>query len=173
VNLLRTIEDVLGTDHLDVYTATQRPMAAAFDLDQREWNYSAKPSALLKDTQLPIPQSAFASYKKIPKPTHDAAFWAEVTKGFDFSVEDHLGNPDRFNRIVWQGLRGDVPYPAQRNGADLRQNRKQLLRAAGLVNLVDPENRNRKLPAHKLLKGGFLRVPLGGICYENFTLFKF
>jgi hypothetical protein len=111
--------------------ATQRPMTAAFDLDERDWSYSAKPSALLKNTQLPIPPSAFASYKKIPKSTHDAAYWAEVTKGFDFSVEDHLGDPDKFNRIVWQGLKGNVPYPAERNSADLRKNRRQLLRAAG------------------------------------------
>jgi hypothetical protein len=42
--MVRTIEDVLGLDHLNVYTATQPPMAAAFDLDQREWSYKAKPS---------------------------------------------------------------------------------------------------------------------------------
>ena len=139
VNILRTIEDVLGTDHLDVYTATQRSMAAAFDLDQRAWTYRAQPSALLKNTQLPIPPSAFASYKRIPKPTHDAAYWTEATKSFDFSVEDHLGDPDKFNRIVWQGLKGNIPYPTERNGADLRKNRKQLLRAAGLVNLSNSE----------------------------------
>jgi hypothetical protein len=110
-------------------------MTAAFDLDRREWSYSAKPSALLKNTQLPIPQSAFASYKMIPKPTHDAAYWAEATKGFDFSVEDHLGDPDKFNRIIWQGLKGNVPYPTERNGADPRKNRSQLLQAAGLVHL--------------------------------------
>lgn len=142
VNMLRTIEDILGTDHLDMYTATQGPMSAAFDLNQKKWSYSATPSAFLKNTQLPIPPSAYASYKKIPKPTHDAAYWAAVTKGFDFSVEDHL-DPDKFNRIVWQGLKGNIPYPTERNGADLRKNRRQLLQAAGLINLSNSENRNR------------------------------
>ena len=52
---------------------------------------------------------------------------ADKTKGFDFSVEDHLGDVDKFNRIVWQGLKGSLPYPEQRTGADLRQNRQQLL----------------------------------------------
>ncbi|MGA8657817.1 MAG: hypothetical protein WB586_16860 [Chthoniobacterales bacterium] len=144
VNMVRTIEDVLGLDHLNVYTATQRPMAAAFDLDQREWSYKAKPSALLADpnTQLPIPQSSFASYKSIPKPTHDAAYWAEATKEFDFSVEDHLGDPAKFNRIVWQGLKGDLPYPSQRTGADLRKDRNRLLRklASGYLTDTSPGN---------------------------------
>jgi len=146
VNMVRTIEDVLGLDHLDVYTATERPMTAAFDLDQREWSYTAKPSALLANTQLPIPKASFASYKRIPKPTHDAAYWAAKTKEFDFSVEDHLGDTDKFNRIVWEGLKGNVPYPAERSGADLRKNRKRLLKAAGVAggsaSLTPVENQN-------------------------------
>jgi YVTN family beta-propeller protein len=136
VNMIRTIEDVLGLDHLNVYTATQRPMTAAFDLDQREWSYKAKPSALLANTQLPIPLSSFASYKSIPKPTHDAAYWAEVTKEFDFAVEDHLGDPAKFNRIVWRGLKGDVPYPSQRTGVDLRRNRNRLLHKLASADLT-------------------------------------
>ena len=146
VNMVRTIEDILGLDHLDVYTATERPMTAAFDLDQREWSYTAKPSALLANTQLPIPKTIFAGYKRIPKPTHDAAYWAEKTKEFDFSVEDHLGDTDKFNRIVWEGLKGNLPYPAERSGADLRKNRQRLLEAAGVVDgsagLTPIENQN-------------------------------
>jgi hypothetical protein len=42
------------------------------------------------------------------------------------------GNPnkmivEKFNRIVWEGLKGSAPYPTQRSGIDLRQNRQQLL----------------------------------------------
>jgi hypothetical protein len=44
---------------------------------------------------------------------------------------------------VRQGLKGNVPYPTERNGADLRKNRSQLLQAADLVNLSNSENRNR------------------------------
>ena len=36
-------------------------------------------------------------------------------------------NVPKFNRIVWEGLKGSVPYPSQRNGVDLRQNRKGLI----------------------------------------------
>jgi hypothetical protein len=104
VNLLRTIEDILGTDHLNIHTATAAPMAALFDLSQKNWDFKAIASDYLKNTQLPVPNGAYAS-KSVPRPTHDAAYWAAKTKAFDFSVEDHLGNVEKFNRIVWQGLK--------------------------------------------------------------------
>ena len=126
VNLIRTIEDILGTDHLNIHTATAAPMTDLFDLGQKGWTFKAIASDYLKTTQLPIPISAYGS-TSAPKSTHNAAYWADKTKGFDFSVEDHLGDVDKFNRIVWQGLKGSLPYPEQRTGADLRQNRQQLL----------------------------------------------
>jgi hypothetical protein len=33
-----------------------------------------------------------------------------------------------FNRILWQGIMGNVPYPTVRSGLDLRKNRAQLLK---------------------------------------------
>jgi hypothetical protein len=84
------------------------------------------------NTQLPIPKSSFAEYKHIPRPTHNGAYWADKTKSFNFNVEDQLGDPQKFNRIVWRGLKGNVPYPDERNGADLSKNRVQLLKKAGI-----------------------------------------
>jgi hypothetical protein len=104
-------------------------MTALFDLSQKNWTFKAIASDYLKNTQLPIPNGAYAS-KSVPRPTHDAAYWADKTKEFDFSVEDHLGNIEKFNRIVWQGLKGAAPYPVRRTGFDLRQNRTQLLQHA-------------------------------------------
>jgi len=89
VNMLTTIEDILGLDHLNINTATQRPMTEVFDLSQREWTYTATASDFLKSTQLPIPANAFASTDKTPKPLHDSVYWAEKTAEFDFSVEDN------------------------------------------------------------------------------------
>jgi DNA-binding beta-propeller fold protein YncE len=128
VNMLRTIEDILGLDHLNINTATQRPMTEVFDLSQREWTYTATASDFLKPTQLPIPPSAFASADRVLKPLHDSVYWAGKTAEFDFSVEDNLKDPDKFNRITWEGVMGDLPYPSERNGADLRKNRAELLR---------------------------------------------
>ncbi|HLW74785.1 MAG TPA: phosphoesterase [Gammaproteobacteria bacterium] len=117
VNLLRTIEDVLGIDHLSVFDANARPMADVFDLKQRDWSYTAAPSALLANTQLPIPGLPKHG-ADAPKPTHPAAWWAQMTKGMDFSREDRV-DAVGFNRIVWQGLMA-APYPTERSGADLR-----------------------------------------------------
>jgi DNA-binding beta-propeller fold protein YncE len=112
VNLLRTIEDVLGLQHLNLYTATQRPMTEVFDLGKREWTFSAAPARLLYYTRLPLPGREQAQ-TWIPRPTHDCAYWAAKTAGFDFSQEDNLGDPDKFNRIIWAGLKGNVPYPSE------------------------------------------------------------
>jgi DNA-binding beta-propeller fold protein YncE len=106
VNVLRTIEDILGTEHLNIHTATARPMAEVFDLKQGAWKFKAEPSSYLKDTGLPLADKTGALH-----PTHDAAYWAAATAQFDFSKEDNLGDPDAFNRIIWKGLKGDVPYP--------------------------------------------------------------
>jgi len=53
-------------------------------------------------------------------PTHDAAWWAEKTKGMDFSEEDKV-NPEVFNRIIWEGLKGGTPYPTIRSGVEIRR----------------------------------------------------
>jgi DNA-binding beta-propeller fold protein YncE len=132
VNLLRTIEDIFGTEHLNIHTATQPPMAELFDLARKNWTFKAVASGYLMNTQLPIPASAYGA-NKLRRPTHDASYWADKTKEFDFSVEDHIGNVDKFNRIVWQGLKGSLPYPERRDGADLRRNRKPLLLRATLA----------------------------------------
>ena len=62
----------------------------------------------------------------MPKPTHDAKYWARATKGMDFIDADRL-DPEDFNRILWKGMMGKKPYPAAPTGLDLRQNREELL----------------------------------------------
>jgi hypothetical protein len=126
VNLLRTIEDVLGMDHLSIFDANERPMTAVFDLKQVDWSFQASLSALLANTQLPIP--GLPSPGSTTAPTHPAAYWAEMTQGMDFSSEDKV-DAVGFNRIVWQGLM-TAPYPEERSGADLRSGRDKLLEAA-------------------------------------------
>jgi len=94
VNLLRTIEDVLGIGHLGVFDAYQRPMSDVFDMSQASWSYSATPSALLSGTTLPIATAMLDRHLLPPtlmRPTHSGAWWASAMKGFDFSVADHLG----------------------------------------------------------------------------------
>ena len=121
VNMVRTMEDVMGLDHLNLNTATERPMTDIFDLNQKEWTFDAKPSELLRKTKLPITQFAKQSAGPISTPAHDNTYWAKQTVGFDFSREDRIDS-DRFNRIVWNGLM-NTEYPDTRSGQNLREGR--------------------------------------------------
>lgn len=127
VNMVRTIEDVLELEHLNLNTATERPMTDVFDLNQKEWTFDAAPSAILANTKLPIPASAFAPTRASAglKPSHEAAYWAKRTAGFDFSGEDRV-NAEKFNRIVWEGVMATA-YPTERSHADFRSGREKIL----------------------------------------------
>ena len=131
VNMLRTIEDLLDIDHIDVLTASSQPMTAVFDLNNREWNFEATPSDYLYNTTLPLPPR-FGQNKPIPRSTHPASYWAAVTKGMDFRGEDRV-DADKFNRIVWTGLHGNKPYPTVRSGLDLREHRALILKKENLA----------------------------------------
>src|SRR6185295_16928813 len=53
VNALRTIEDILSTQHMNLNTAFQRPMTDVFDIHSSgKWNFVAEASTVLKVTQL-------------------------------------------------------------------------------------------------------------------------
>jgi YVTN family beta-propeller protein len=115
VNALRTMEDVLGTQHIDLNTAYARPMADLFDTkSDGSWTYTAVASTILKSTNVGNVASGtdgnqFAQGEDI-HPLHDATYWANATKDFDFSKEDRIP-PDLFNRVQWKGVMGDKPYP--------------------------------------------------------------
>jgi hypothetical protein len=103
-------------------------MTDAFDTTQANWTFSAFPALVLLNTQLPLLDKGMKIDRgAIPKPTHDADWWEAKTKGFDFTQEDRV-DADKFNRVIWEGLMGERPYPTVRSGADLRQNREQLLK---------------------------------------------
>ena len=115
VNALRTIEDILGTQHMNLNTAFQRPMADVFDVHSNGlWSFNAvAPTALaatgiLGTINVPGLQLAMGP---IVKPKHEAAYWDRVTAGFDFSDADRVP-PDKFNRVLWKGMMGDKAYPA-------------------------------------------------------------
>jgi YVTN family beta-propeller protein len=111
VNMLRTIEDILGLDHLNLHDGGVHPMADVFDLRQHDWTFSAQPSDILRtSTTLPLPPKPAGAVILPLHPKHDAAWWAARTKGFDFSAEDRI-DAEAFNRVLWTGLKGDKPYP--------------------------------------------------------------
>lgn len=117
VNALRTIEDILGTQHINLNTAFQRPMADVFDISASgSFSYAAVASTVLRTTTLATAQNdsaiRFAEGPTI-KPKHNAAYWERVTAGFDFSEADQVPAA-KFNRLLWTGLMGRKPYPALR-----------------------------------------------------------
>ncbi|MGZ4873181.1 MAG: bifunctional YncE family protein/alkaline phosphatase family protein [Candidatus Angelobacter sp.] len=130
VTLLRTMEEVLGIKPLGLNDALQPPMAEVFSTQQVAWTHKARVPSILRSTKLPLP--AATAEDKAPAaslvPGHDAAYWADKTKEFDFSAEDKLDSQS-FNMVLWTGLKGEAqPYPSEREGRDLSKHRGGLLR---------------------------------------------
>jgi YVTN family beta-propeller protein len=125
VSMLRTITDVLGIDHLSVFDANQAPMTDVFDTTQVTWSYSASASTLLKPTALPLPSGL--TFASATKPTHNARYWADRTRRFDFSEEDKV-DALAYNKVLWAGLMGGKRYPANRRSNDQAVDRQQRLK---------------------------------------------
>src|SRR5262249_9898205 len=123
-NVLRTIEDILGTQHLNLNSAFQGPMTDVFDMgSSSRWSFTAEASTILQKTNLAAEVGTLGlKYVRGPviKPKHDANYEAKVTAKFDFSDADRVP-PDQFNRVIWKGLMGRKPYPAM---AGLQTNRR-------------------------------------------------
>lgn len=118
VSMLRTMEDVLGIDHLNLNDAYLGPMTDVFDLNQSQWDYRAKPSAYLDSTSAArLMPSDFAGLKPL-LPSHTAAYWEAQTAGFDWTAEDRAPT-DLFNQITWSGMTNGSPYPTARSGLNL------------------------------------------------------
>ncbi|HXW77695.1 MAG TPA: alkaline phosphatase family protein, partial [Candidatus Eremiobacteraceae bacterium] len=128
--ILRTIEDILGMNHLTINDANAPTMAAAFQTTPDMTPYTAIiPGVLCEPPVAPdlVPACSDPSVKrtKAVRDLHDGAWWARMTQGMNFRVPD-ANNDMRFNHILWLGLRG-TPYPDSRNGVDYSNNRAALL----------------------------------------------
>lgn len=142
VNMLRTIVDVLGTEPMGLQVALAEPMSEVFSKSSGAWDYSAIVPDILRSTDLPLspatavqPASAPASSAQAAtapaqiRPasiSRSAEYWAAKTADQDFKRADNL-DAAKFNRVLWEGLKGDVPYPTVRHGRDLSRDRAKLL----------------------------------------------
>jgi len=115
LSFLRTMEEVLGLAPMNLNDSLAQPMSDVFDAaalasgQPRPWTFTAVPSAYLYNSQLPLPPRPVGMV--VPKPKHNAKYWARATKGMDFTDADRV-DPDDFNRVLWKGLMGKQPYPA-------------------------------------------------------------
>ena len=121
VSVVKTIEEVLGIQPASLNDALAAPMSDIFDPSQEQWTYEAIVPKVLRSTRIPLPPDAHAG---IEYPTHSAAYWMNAFAGQDFSGPDRV-DPVSFNRALWRGLKGDVPYPAVRTKEDLRGKESQ------------------------------------------------
>lgn len=74
-SVLRTIEDIFGTQHLNLNTYYTRPMADVFDINSSgAWTFNAIASTLLKSTSILPADLSQVRFAKGPvlKPTHSA-----------------------------------------------------------------------------------------------------
>jgi len=126
IDFIRTMEEVLGLPPMNLNDALGRPMADIFNTFPTPWTFTAAPSALLYNSQLPLPLRQAGL--KVPKSTHNAKYWARAMKGMDFADADRV-DADDFNLVLWKGIMGNKPYPKVPSGIDLRRNRGELLAA--------------------------------------------
>lgn len=109
IDFIRTMEEVLGLKQfLNLNDALGHPMTDIFTTTPQPWSFIASPSAYLYATQLPLPAAPVGM--KIQKSTHNATYWARVTKGLDFSDADRV-DPLVYNRILWKGVMHNKPLP--------------------------------------------------------------
>ena len=118
VNALRTIEDILGTQHINLNTAFQRPMADVFDITSSgAWSYTAVASTVLATSNVAMAEAGkgvkFAA-GPVVKPRHSAAYWERAMAGFDFTEADNVPTGP-FNKVLWKGMMGNKPYPILRD----------------------------------------------------------
>jgi hypothetical protein len=137
VNVVRTIEDVLGFGPIGLYDSLAGPMSDVFDttLDPSTFKYTATSSGVLSGTQaLSVRDPGrIQEYYAALKSGHDTAYWERVTAGQNFAREDAI-DVESYNRELWAGLMGSRPYPtirtATRPSSSVEPTREKLYCAA-------------------------------------------
>lgn len=113
VNMLRTMEDLLGARYLGMNDANALPMSDVFTGVRNLEAYAAIiPGSLCAPPVLPDLIPECSSPQRLQSRTrrvsmlHDGAWWADATKGMNFSVEDAV-DPVAFNAVLERGINGD------------------------------------------------------------------
>jgi YVTN family beta-propeller protein len=130
-SMVRTIEDILGTDYLGMNDANAYAMDDAFTPYANYQPYDAIiPGNLCQSPVVPdlVPAcySPFAKKTQAVPMVRNLQWWHVHARKLVFSAPD-TDNANEMNRIVWSGTVGDVPYPESRTGEDLGADREHVL----------------------------------------------
>jgi Phosphoesterase family len=101
VNMVRTIEQILGLPAMNQFDLAATPMYSCFSN-----HYDASPFKLVPN-QIPLDEinPPIISLKG------EARYWAKQSLALDFSAPD-LADEDVLNRVIWYSSRGyQTPYP--------------------------------------------------------------
>jgi DNA-binding beta-propeller fold protein YncE len=131
--MVRTIEDILGTDYLGMNDANAYSMDDAFTKYPNYQPYDAIIPGVLcqKPVHADLVPACFSPFAKktqaVPM-VRGAKWWRIHGKSLVFKAPD-TDDAAAMNRIVWAGTVGDAPYPDTRSGEDLSLNRARVLEA--------------------------------------------
>ncbi len=112
VNVVKTIEEILGIGPIGLNDALAAPMSDVFDRTSSNWSFKPIVPNILRSTRLPLSKINTAE-ARVEYPRHPARYWARVMAkaGRDFSRID-AGEFGSGNRELWVGLKGNEPYPS-------------------------------------------------------------
>jgi hypothetical protein len=105
-DVLRTIEEILGLESLSHFDHHGRPLRDIWrdEPDLRPWSALTPAVSLIEKNGWDTPE-------------------ARESARLDLRIED-AADEDRFNRVLWRSVKGDVPYPGSRRGATLEAIRR-------------------------------------------------
>ncbi len=105
INMVRTMENILGIPPMNQFDLAAEPMADCFTDTPDFTPYKALPSNIPLDELNPPLESL----------TGEALHWAKMSLLQDLDDVDRI-DEDTFNRIIWHSVKGyDVPYPVLSN----------------------------------------------------------
>ncbi|MEJ0032876.1 MAG: alkaline phosphatase family protein [Bacteroidota bacterium] len=98
-SVLRTIELLLGMEPMTQYDAAATPMWSLFNSAPQQYSSTVlTPKVSLDEKNVAVNE------------------WQKKSEQFNFAKEDS-NNDIEFNRVLWHGLKGDVPFPGPTRAA--------------------------------------------------------
>jgi len=101
-SIVRTMELILGMSPMTQYDAAATPMWRCFDSSPKEFKFNAL-----------IPNIDFNQQNTVINE------WQKKSELFNFAVEDS-NNDIEFNRVLWHGIKGNIPFPGPRRAAFIK-----------------------------------------------------